>query len=119
MIPSQKNSKRIAVNSRTGKRFVMTDKRVKDWREEAKGYLPDKHFNGSVEIAFKFWHKDKRRHDLDNEMTSLFDLFVLNGLIDDDSCFVIKKVSAEFMGVDKNKYGVEVEIKSLEDDEDS
>ena len=114
VIPSQKNSKRIAINKRTGRPFVMSDQRIKDWRNQASVFLPNENVKGRVEIEFNFTHKDKRRHDLDNEVSSLLDLFVLNGLIEDDSCFVVNKITANFVGVDKDNYGVQVKIKSLD-----
>ena len=114
VIPSQKNSKRIAINKRTGRPFVMSDQRIKDWRDEASVFLPNENVKGRVEIEFNFTHKDKRRHDLDNEVSSLLDLFVLNGLIEDDSCFVVNKITANFVGVDKDNYGVQVKIKALD-----
>ena len=114
VIPSQKNSKRIAINKRTGRPFVMSDQRIKDWRNRASVFLPNENVKGGVEIEFNFTHKDKRRHDLDNEVSSLLDLFVLNGLIEDDSCFVVNKITANFVGVNKDNYGVQVKIKVLD-----
>lgn len=114
VIPSQKNSKRIAINKRTGRPFVMSDQRIKDWRDEASVFLPNENVKGRVEIEFNFTHKDKRRHDLDNEVSSLLDLFVLKGLIEDDSCFIVNKITANFVGVDKDNYGVQVKIKALD-----
>lgn len=114
VIPSQKNSKRIAINKRTGRPFVMSDQRIKDWRDEASVFLPNENVKGRVEIEFNFTHKDKRRHDLDNEVSSLLDLFVLKGLIEDDSCFVVNKITANFVGVDKDNYGVQVKINVLD-----
>lgn len=114
VIPSQKNSKRIAINKRTGRPFVMSDQRIKDWRNQASVFLPNENVKGRVEIEFNFTHKDKRRHDLDNEVSSLLDLFVLNGLIEDDSCFIVNKITANFVGVDKDNYGVQVKIKVLD-----
>lgn len=114
VIPSQKNSKRIAINKRTGRPFVMSDQRIKDWRNQASVFLPNENVKGRVEIEFDFTHKDKRRHDLDNEVSSLLDLFVLNGLIEDDSCFIVNKITANFVGVDKDNYGVKVSIKTVD-----
>lgn len=114
VIPSQKNSKRIAINKRTGRPFVMSDQRIKDWRNQASVFLPNENVKGRVEIEFDFTHKDKRRHDLDNEVSSLLDLFVLKGLIEDDSCFIVNKITANFIGVDKDNYGVEVSIKTVD-----
>lgn len=114
VIPSQKNSKRIAINKRTGRPFVMSDQRIKDWRNQASVFLPNENVKGRVEIEFNFTHKDKRRHDLDNEVSSLLDLFVLKGLIEDDSCFIVNKITANFVGVDKDNYGVKVSIKTVD-----
>lgn len=114
VIPSQKNSKRIAINKRNNRPFVMSDQRIKDWRNQASVFLPNENVKGRVEIEFNFTHKDKRRHDLDNEVSSLLDLFVLNGLLEDDSCFIVNKITANFVGVDKENYGVQIKIKSLD-----
>lgn len=113
VIPSQKNLKRIAINKRTGKQFIMSDKRVKDWRREASFYIPKKHIDGPMKITFAFTHKDRRRKDLDNQVSSLLDLFTVCGLIDDDSCMIVKEIRAIFVGTDRENYGVDIDIEQI------
>ena len=114
VIPSQKNLKRVAYNRRTGKPFILSDDRVHEWRKRASVYLPKDSFKGKVSIDFEFTHKDKRRKDLDNEISSLLDLLVLSKIIEDDSCKVVTEIHAKLVGFDKDKPCVNIIIDSLE-----
>lgn len=113
VIPSQKNAKRSVVNKYTGRMIVYTEPRVKAWQDNVDLQLmPYEIVHGPVEIIMKIWHKDRRPKDLDNEQTSILDR--LKGkIIDDDNCFVLRKITCEFMGVDKEMPRAEIAIKSL------
>ena len=117
VIPAQKNSKQIAYNRRTGKPFVMSSKRVKDWQDdmaEVLDILNIQPIKGPVEINCKFVHKDKRKKDLDNEFTSVCDLLKNNNIIEDDNCFILRKFIVEFGGIDKENPGVYITIKPID-----
>lgn len=111
-VPAQKNGKSIVVNKRTGKPFIVSNEKVRAWKLMTAYDIPvAARVEGEVEISLKFWNKDARKRDLDNMMTSVLDLLKNNGVIEDDNCFIVKKLSGEFMGVDKENPRVEVEIK--------
>lgn len=113
-IPSQKNSKMIAFNKSTNRPFIMSNPKVKEWQvETAKSLIGLPNIFGPVEISMKFVHKDRRKKDIDNEQTSILDLLKNNGIIEDDNCFIVRKLNAEFVGIDKDNYGVEIEIKKI------
>ena len=87
--PSQKNAKSIAYNRATGKPFIMSDKRVKDWQEgaeyELRKFKPKEPIEEHVQISAVFYFKDNRRRDLDNAITTIQDQLVRSGFIVDDS----------------------------------
>ena len=117
VVPAQKNSKQIAYNRRTGKPFVMSSKKVKDWQKdmsEILDILDIEKVKGPVEIQCKFIHKDKRKKDLDNEFTSVCDLLKNNGIIEDDNCFILKKFTVEFGGISNENPGVYITIIPLD-----
>ena len=108
-VPAQKNSKQIAYNPKTRKPFIMTNSRVKEWQMSAAVDLLGVSFiPGEVKISMKFWNIDFRKRDIDNMMTSILDLLKNNGVIEDDNCFVVKKISGEFVGVDKKDPRAEI-----------
>lgn len=110
-VPAQKNSKRISYNRATGKPFIRTEERVKVWQEIARlSLLRVKPIHGTVDIEMSFYNKDKRKRDIDNMVTSVLDALKNRQIIDDDNCFVVRKVTGEFMGVDPTKPCVEVSI---------
>lgn len=113
--PAQKNSKRVAVNRRTGKTFIMSAKNVKDWQHEASEFCTGcEKVEGPVKISFEFINKDKRGRDLDNMTTSILDLLKNNNIIDDDNCFVVMEINSRFVGVDKNNPSAKIVIESID-----
>ena len=112
--PSQKNSKSIAINQRTKKPFIMTNKNVQNWKNLAQNYLQNiELIEGSISIDVIFYNKDKRKRDLDNMFTSLADLLKNNNIIEDDNCFILQKISSTFGGVDKENPRAEITITKI------
>lgn len=114
-VPAQKNNKRVVYNRRTGKPFIISDAKVKNW--QAKGFVQLKSVSpvvGAVEIEMVFYNKDKRKRDIDNMLTSVLDLLKNSGIIEDDNCFIVQKLSARFGGVDKINPRAEVSIITLD-----
>lgn len=117
-VVSQKNSKQIAYNKRTGKAFIMSSKRVQDWKKSSEKYLYNiPRIDGPVEITMTFFNQDRRKRDIDNLQTSVLDLLKNNLIIEDDNCFIVQKISSIFGGIDKTNPRVEVLIKSLDKNE--
>lgn len=114
-VPAQKNGKQIAYNPKTRKPFIMTNSRIKEWQMGAAfDLLGVEYIAGPVKIEMKFWNIDSRKRDVDNMITSVLDLLKNNGVIEDDNCFVLRKVSGEFMEIDKINPRVEVSIQTLD-----
>lgn len=113
-VPSQKNSKQIAYNQRTHRPFIMTSPRVKAWQKDAMAQLVEvPRIEGPVIIKMVFTNKDKRGRDLDNEQTSVLDVLKNMGIIEDDNCFIVRKIVSEFAGVDYRNAGVDITITKL------
>lgn len=64
-----------------------------------------------IQMGIKLWSKTKRKFDLENKVSSIQDLLVDNGILEDDNMTIIKRLEVEFMGYGEDK--CEIEIKSL------
>lgn len=118
-VPAQKNSKRVAYNRRTGKPFIMTETRVKEWQYQAWAETCSvQPIQGPVSIQMRFYNKDARKRDIDNMMTSVLDLIKNGKMIEDDDCFVVRRIVGEFMGQSKDDPHVDVTIESVDTHED-
>lgn len=79
--PAQKNGKSVGV-TKTGRTFVASNKRVKDWQKEAIKELEmqDVKFRGSrLRIDYKFYVKDNVQRDTDNMISSVNDILQVAG----------------------------------------
>lgn len=86
--PPQKNDKKIAINSRTGKRFPITGAKTKEWQQSAHVQLTTQYkgqFEGRAGISYMFYVKDNRRRDWDNMVATVNDALVKAGVLSDDS----------------------------------
>ena len=111
-VTGKKNSKVIAVNRHTGRPFVrMNDKAKAQEREMVDGFKYDLDYNNlrpmdfldkRIEVIVEVWNKDKRKHDLDNQVSTILDALVKAGVLPDDSQETVYKITAEYMGVDKD-----------------
>lgn len=115
--PSQKNSKQMALNRRTGTMFPVSNPIVKRWqsavaKELAMIYQRDS-FIGKVGIYYTFYVQDNRRRDIDNMIASINDALVKAEIIEDDSwqCLNIVGARAE---IDKANPRAELVIVSVE-----
>lgn len=116
-VPSQKNSKRIFRNKRTGSPILVTDSKVTQWKKGAslamRASLP--RFDGPVSIMFLFTHKTRIRKDLDNSVSTLLDTLKDSKIITDDNCLTVQKLTAQLVGFDSKNFGVEIIIESIQD----
>ena len=62
------------------------------------------------DVSIKYWLPDRRRRDLSNMTESVMDLLVDRGVLTDDSCNVVIKLTQRAMGRDKENPRTEVEI---------
>lgn len=110
-VTGKKNSKVIAINRHTGRPFVrMNDTAKAQEREMVENFAYDMNFNRlrpedfedrRIEVTVEIWNKDKRKHDLDNQVSTVLDALVKAGVLPDDSQETLYKISAEYKGVDK------------------
>lgn len=111
-VTGKKNSKVISINQHTGRPFVrMNDKAKAQEREMVDNFRYDLSYNKlrpmdfqdkRIEVIVEVWNKDKRKHDLDNQVSTILDALVKAGVLPDDSQETVYKITAEYMGVDKD-----------------
>ncbi len=110
-VTGKKNKKVIAVNQRTGRPFVrMNDAAKAQEREMVENFTYDMAYYGRkpedfegkrFEVVIEIWNKDRRRHDLDNQVSTILDALVKAKVLPDDSQEIVYKLSPEYKGVDK------------------
>lgn len=128
-IYSKKNSKRIITNARTGRPQIISSGHAKDQELEMLWAFSDqlkkqgreifekdaKEYEGRVfEVDVTIYQPDRKRRDLDNQLTAILDGLVGAMALPDDSNKFLRKVSAEMGGVDKENPRAEITIKEME-----
>jgi len=101
--PAQKNNKTVGTNRFTGKVFVTSNPRVKEWQKEADKQIKmfDYRFEKPVALDIQIWNKDNRARDLDNQVSSILDALVKASILVDDSCKYVNQILVSFRGVEK------------------
>jgi Holliday junction resolvase RusA-like endonuclease len=105
-IPSQKNNKQIAINRRTGRRFVRSNDTVLAWQKDAKRQLQAQ-FEGykitdyPIEVTIVFYRPNLIRRDLDNVASGILDCMVASEIIVDDDVNHVSMLTLSYGGVDK------------------
>jgi len=98
-IPVKKNSKQIIYVR--GKSIIISSKSHKEWHARAMWQLKAQRLTpikGPVKIEIIAWFKTKRKKDLDGVLSTVLDLLVDAGIIEDDSHTIVKYVSIMFAG---------------------
>ncbi len=106
-IPSKKNSRTIVCFGKTPR--SLPSSKYNSWHKEASAQLCDVNkIKSGSDLKLVFYFPDNRRADLTNKAESVMDLLVDNKIIEDDSWQVIKSVTLESAGVDKENPRVEI-----------
>lgn len=115
--PSQKNRKIISQNRATGRPFLRTAPAVKVWQDSAfyqlrvqAQKLPA--FEYPIALNVVIWYGNKRRHDLDNGLSSVLDALVAARIIPDDNTDHLSCITVQFGGYDKDNPRVEIDLDS-------
>ena len=114
--PSKKNSR--VVDRRTGRTFP--NKRFTEWHKAATLYVRQQNAHpmneGPFALYLEFTHGDKIRRDSDNGVSSILDLLVDCGVLQDDNWMVVSKIVTTNL-YDKGNPGVQISIIPLTDSE--
>ena len=119
-VTGKKNNKVISINRHTGKPFVrMNDNAKNQERVMVENFAYDMSFNHlrpedfenrRIEVIVEIWNKDNRKHDLDNQLSTILDALVKAGVLPDDSQNTVMKVTATYMGIDKEDARAQITI---------
>lgn len=125
VIYSKKNSKRIVTNWRTRKPIIVSNRNAKSqeatmaWQFRDQAVLegwpalrhtPEELADCQYKIEINVWQQDHHRRDLDNQATAILDGLVQSGVLPDDNCDVVPKITIEYKGVDKEDPRAEIKI---------
>jgi Holliday junction resolvase RusA-like endonuclease len=114
--PSKKNSR--VVDRRTGRTFP--NKRYTEWHKAASLYVRQQRAHpldeGPFALYLEFTHGDRIRRDSDNGVSSILDLLVDCGVLQDDNWMVVSKIVTTNL-YDKGNPGVQISIIPLTDAE--
>lgn len=109
-VPSKKNSR---INTRSGRSFPSKD--YTEWHERASEEILTQgieRFTTPVEIEINFYFKNNIRQDLDNRLSSILDLLVDLGVIEDDRWQCVPEI--ELKGhIDKENPRAEISIEEI------
>lgn len=103
-IPSKKNSR---ISYTRGNRVInIPSNKYREWHKDASAQLMAQGKPKQLGVCFieiEFYADTKRKFDLTNKAESIMDLLVDNGVLEDDNCYCVQKVSLRFGGVDRER----------------
>lgn len=112
-IPSKKNSR---INTRSGRSFP--SKTYRDWHESAGFEIKSQGivtFQKPVEMEIDFYFKNNIRTDLDNKLSSIQDLLVDLGILQDDRWQLLPDITLTAT-IDKENPRAEIYLHEIDDD---
>lgn len=63
-----------------------------------------------IEVVVEIWNKDARKHDLDNQLSTILDALTKAQVLPDDSQLTVAKVTAEYKGIDRDDPRAEITV---------
>lgn len=112
--PSKKNSR---INTRSGRSFP--SKKFSQWHagavSEIRRQWEGAPLAGTLNIALVFLHKDKKRRDSDNQVSSILDTLVDAGVLQDDSWRIVRWISVTNITDPERKGRCEITIMEGQD----
>lgn len=113
--PSKKNGKRIVTNKKTGKPFMISSERHNNWEKEAlvelKNQFKDyKIVDYPISVTAVFYNGSLRRKDLDNQISSVLDVMVKAGVLEDDNVKFVDSIQLQYGGLDRENPRSEIFI---------
>lgn len=119
-VTAKKNNKVISINRKTGRPFVRMNDLAKAQEKDMIATFRDdfilqnkKHEqfeNRRIEVVVNIWNKDARKHDLDNQVSTILDALSKANIFPDDSQMNVKKITCEYMGIDKDDPRAEITV---------
>lgn len=107
--PSKKNSR---INTRSGRSFPSS--KYTAWHKEASAQVAGcKQIPNGSTLTISFIAGDKRKFDLTNKAESIMDMFVDNGILEDDNYSIIPTLILKYGGYEKDKPRVEIEYGNI------
>lgn len=114
-VASLKNQKQLFLNKRTGKMFITSSQKSKQWVKDAlwqlKGVPAITSYPAAITMIFYF--KSKRKRDLDNVCSSVLDVLKTASVIEDDDWTHFPEIDLRFGGVEPKNPRVEIMIQLL------
>lgn len=119
-VPAQKNSMQMARNPKTGKYFPVSSAATRKWKTAAKNELkallaagdiqPIPEGSYPVSMVLVIYVKDNVRRDSDNMLSTVQDMLITAGILNDDCWQELNPRSVEVAGIDRENPRAEVYI---------
>jgi len=104
---STNHAYKVTCRGKFGTIYMAADARAikEDWQYQAKRQWRRKNpITDDVSVTVRFYHKDRRKHDIDNYFKLLFD--ALSGIVWEDDVQIIELIAQKY--IDKENPRVEV-----------
>lgn len=116
---TKKNSQNIFRNAKTGRTFISTSKKYKEFASLCKYELLDvvknidEPINYPVNVQCVYFRSSKRRVDLVNLQEATLDILTENGIIEDDNRNIVYSMDGSRVEYDKENPRTEITITKL------
>ena len=111
---TKKNSNKILLNPKTGKRFVATSDQYRRYEKSAEGHCPKVLVSVPVNCRYIYYMPTHRRVDLSNLISATNDVLVKHGTLMDDNRDVVVSHDGSCVLYDRERPRVEITITQKE-----